>query len=362
MQGKQYEAWKRDLQTKGMKNRVPVCSQFELTPRCNFDCKMCYVHNQNSNSLKERELSTEQWKRIFDEAYDAGMMFATLTGGECLLREDFRELYLHLWNKRVIVKVFTNGYLLNDDYVDFFKEYQPEYIQITLYGSSEAGYRNVTGHSGFEKVLSNLKKLKAAGINLEITATPNKYGKDDYIDTLRVARENGFNPSFAEMVLSSKRDDPSSVDHFLSLDEMVDLSVKRMELFEELCPIAETPEPCGTCTEAPRGLTCNAGNGLAYVIWDGTMYPCANAMVGGGASLLEMSYAEAWEKTKAAADEVVQGVECVGCAYEKVCPKCPASRLKDLSSGHCNPAVCEMTRRLVAAGVKKLDQPAENHE
>ena len=74
--------------------------------------------------MKSRELTTEQWKRIFDEAYDAGMMFATLTGGECLLREDFRELYLHLWNKRVMVTVLTNGYLINDDYVAFFEKYQ----------------------------------------------------------------------------------------------------------------------------------------------------------------------------------------------------------------------------------------------
>lgn len=94
---------------------------------------------------------------------------------------------------------------------------------------------------------------------------------------------------------------------------------------------------------------------MSYVTWEGIMYPCANVMVG-GASLLEMSYKEAWEETKRAADRVVQAAECVGCAYQKACPKCPAYRLKDFKSGHCNPAVCEMTRRLVAAGVKKLEQ------
>ena len=89
------------------------------------------------------------------------------------------------------------------------------------------------------------------------------------------------------------------------------------------------------------------------------MYPCANIMVGDGASLLEMSFADAWVKTKAAADSVVRGMECVDCAYDKECPKCPTLRLKDLESGHCNPEVCEMTRRLVAAGVKKLKQSEE---
>lgn len=362
MRSKAYEAWQLKMKQTGIKKRVPVCGQFELTPRCNFDCKMCYVHNQNSNSLKSRELTTEQWKRIFDEAYDAGMMFATLTGGECLLREDFRELYLHLWNKRVMVTVLTNGYLINDDYVAFFEKYQPDLIQITLYGSSEDGYRNVTGHTGFAKVMGNLKKLRDAGINLTVTVTPSKYGADDYIDTIQVVRDNGFNLELAEMILLSKRDDPVSTEHNLSLDEIVDLSIKRMELYCDVIPVAETPKPCGNCTEAPCGLTCNAGNGLACVIWDGTMYPCGNAMAGEGASLLQMSYAEAWEKTKAATDSVVLPAECVGCPYEEVCSTCPPMRALDMDSGHCNPAICEMTRRLVAAGVKKLNLPEKTDE
>ena len=66
-------------------------------------------------------------------------------------------------------------------------------------------------------------------------------------------------------------------------------------------------------------------------------------------------HAEAWEKTKEAADFAVQGVECEGCAYKKACPVCPAQRLQDLQCGHCNPAVCKITRQLVADGVKKLN-------
>jgi MoaA/NifB/PqqE/SkfB family radical SAM enzyme len=112
--------------------KTPICCTFELTPRCNLDCKMCYVHNKESNSLKEMELPTNTWKRVFDEAYNSGMLFATLTGGECLLRSDFRELYLHLWNKRVYMTVFTNGILLDEEYVSFFKKYKPQKIQISL--------------------------------------------------------------------------------------------------------------------------------------------------------------------------------------------------------------------------------------
>ena len=77
---------------------------------------------------------------------------------------------------------------------------------------------------------------------------------------------------------------------------------------------------------------------------------------------MEMSYAEAWEKTKEAVSKMLLGMECVGCPYDKVCPKCPAIRLTGLHTGHCKPEVCELTRKLVAAGVKRLDMPQDSCE
>ena len=141
MQNKMYEQWKTKLVLAAKEKRIPILGQFELTPCCNLDCKMCYVHNSHSNALRTRELSTETWVRIFNEAYDMGLMFATLTGGECLLRHDFRDLYLHLWNKRVRITIFTNGILINDDLVEFFTMYPPEKIRISIYGSCETAYR-----------------------------------------------------------------------------------------------------------------------------------------------------------------------------------------------------------------------------
>ena len=128
----------------------------------------------------------------------------------------------------------------------------------------------------------------------------------------------------------------------------------REELTNELIPVLDTPDPFGSvCCSIEKGFECNAGNCLASVTWDGKMYACLNAMVG-GASLLEMSYADAWTKTSRSASEVLRPVECVGCAYDKICPKCLSSRVRDLQSGHCNPAVCRLTRRLVSAGIKKI--------
>lgn len=356
-----FEQWKKHIVQSAKRTKTPIFGQFELTPRCNLDCKMCYIHNESSNSLREKELSTETWKRIFDEAYEMGLMFATLTGGECLLRADFKELYLYLWNKRVYMSVCSNGLLFGEEYIEFFKKYPPRMVQISLYGSCEDSYLNVTGHRGYERVIGNIHSLMDAGINVRVAVTPSSYLKNDYINTLLRCRENGFTYTNNEFLLMPNRDDSAKEDHYLTMEEIVKLSKERTSLDKELSPIDCTPEPCGCGTEPPVGLTCKAGSCTAVVNWEGKMYPCT-ALPIDHASLLEMSYAEAWERIKRYVSEAVLGIECVGCPYDNVCPKCPAIRLKDLRSGHCNPAVCELTRKLVAAGVKKLDQKPESCE
>lgn len=354
-------AWKERITEKAKKTKTPIFGQYELTPRCNLDCKMCYIHNLNSNALKERELSTSTWKRIFDEAYEMGLMYATLTGGECLLRQDFKELYLHLWNKRVKVKVFTNGVLINEEYIAFFKQYPPEKVQISLYGSDEEGYLKVTGHRGFEKTITAIEKLMEAGINVVAAVTPSSFIKEDYINIMRLCREKGIQHFSGEFLLAQNRDDPDKNDHYLTEEEILELAKARSVLSKPLTPCECTPEPGGKATEAPQGLTCSAGSCTAIVNWEGKMYPCT-VIPAEDASLLEMSYAEAWEKTKETVSKMLLGMECVGCPYDKACPKCPAIRLTGLHTGHCKPEVCELTRKLVAAGVKKLDMLQESCE
>ncbi len=353
MRNKAYERWKFKMLLMAKEKKVPMAVHFELTPRCNLDCKMCYIHNAESNTLRNKELSTETWKRIFDEAYDCGMLFANLSGGECLLRSDFKELYLHLWNKRVMISVLTNGTLLSEDYLEFFKEYPPVDFQISLYGSSEENYLRVTGHHGFEKAIGAIHSLTQARIPVHVAVTPSKYMKDDFVDIRRFCKENNFwcNPS--EFLLAEKRDGAQEDDCNLTMEEIVELSKKMALLDGPLTPMENPPTPYGDCTEAPKGLTCSAGSCVALVSWDGSMHPCTMVQKS-GISLLEMSYAEAWERTKTAASEMLLGAECVGCPYDKTCPKCPAMRLTGLYTGHCNPAVCEMTRQLVAVGAKKL--------
>ena len=108
-----YRAVNQYLSLKARFNDTPISGTFELTPLCNLDCRMCYVH-LNANQLKpsERLLTVAEWKSIAKQCVDAGMMYVTLTGGECLTYPQFKELYLYITTLGIQPDVMTNGRLL----------------------------------------------------------------------------------------------------------------------------------------------------------------------------------------------------------------------------------------------------------
>ena len=133
------------LHAKACRDGTPLAGNFELTARCNFDCKMCYVHlNANQIGADERLLTVSEWKKIMRQAVDAGMLYATLTGGECLTYPGFRELYLYLVSMGIQPDILTNGRLLTEDIVAFLAQYPPGAMQISVYGSDEDAYEGAS--------------------------------------------------------------------------------------------------------------------------------------------------------------------------------------------------------------------------
>ena len=67
-------------------NRVPVSGTFELSPLCNFSCKMCYIRRTPEEVFALGGLqSAQQWLKWARQAREAGMLWLLLTGGEPFL-------------------------------------------------------------------------------------------------------------------------------------------------------------------------------------------------------------------------------------------------------------------------------------
>jgi len=141
-----------DLVKKLQKTTTPVSINFELTARCNNNCRHCFINlPQNDRNAESSELSIKEIENLADQAVEKGVLWCLITGGEPLLRNDFSEIYLMLRRKGLLVSVFTNACLINQSHIDLFKKYKPRELEVTVYGIAEKTYEKVTGIKGSYK-------------------------------------------------------------------------------------------------------------------------------------------------------------------------------------------------------------------
>ena len=144
----------QDIQRLGLWNRMktlgrPLSFELEVTPRCNNDCRHCYINlPANDAHARSTELSVKEIARIGREAVAMGAVWCLITGGEPLLREDFPEIYLALRRRGVLVSVFTTAQLIGSEHVRLFRRCPPRDIEVTVYGATLATYERVTRRPG----------------------------------------------------------------------------------------------------------------------------------------------------------------------------------------------------------------------
>ncbi len=342
---------------------IPVEGIFELTGRCNLNCKMCYIHTQSNDVFAKGEKSGDWWISVIDAACNAGMLFALLSGGECMMHPDFRRIYLHLRSKGVFVRVNTNGLLLTQDNIDFLKRYPPLEIQMTLYGTDDDAYEMVTGVRAFKKAEQAIQRLKDSGLPFSIAVTPNSFAPGETERIIDYLQDQHVTYSVNGGLFSPYSDNENvTLSEFeTSIEEKIAyLSLKRKEALKRI-PLEELPPVGGGRSEPVCGLTCSAQVSF-FITWDGYMQPC-NAFYGNRLPLASSGdFFPTWKRILQHNREYSLPMECEGCVYKPVCLSCPVLRGGDVGNGHCDPKICEMTRRLVAAGVKRLDCPEPEGE
>ncbi len=152
--------------------RTPLSVTLEITARCNNKCRHCYINLPASDSqAKAEELSLDQILCIAGQAVEMGAMWCLVTGGEPLLRPDFAEIYLGLKRKGLLVGVFTNATLIQEQHIRLFKRYPPRDLEVTVYGITQATYEAVTCRTGsFADFQRGLQLLLKNGVPVRLKA------------------------------------------------------------------------------------------------------------------------------------------------------------------------------------------------
>lgn len=346
---------------------IPVSGVFELTPLCNLDCKMCYVHlTANQIGGSEKLLSVQNWQEIMRQAVDAGMMYATLTGGECLTYPGFREIYLYLASMGIQTDILTNGRLLTEDMVAFFAQYPPGVIQVSVYGSDEDAYEQVTGHRAFHEVMQGIERAKAAGLNVTLAITPNRYMQKDVQALLDLVHAQGLYYVIGDSTLKARNETDRVFSEYVVEIERY-MALKRMEheyLFrsEVSQPASFVPRYVPKNRHPLRGLPCGGAHNCFHVNWKGMLCPCTGYSELIHCNIRSIGFEKAWEHIREEMTAYSPPVECATCSFQSVCTTCPAEKGGAELHGTLNTEVCRRIQLIL--GEQELENingcPAEN--
>lgn len=335
----------RFLMNKASKMKVPLSGTFELSPVCNFTCRMCYVRMtpQQVAAHPRAMVTLERWLQLAEEAYEAGTLYLLLTGGEPLLWPDFWKLYERLVEMGFLIAINTNGSLIDETAIARFRAHPPMRINLTLYGASDETYERLCQAKGvFSRVDRAIRGLKQAGISFKLNCSLTPYNKDDLEAMVAYAQEVDVPLDATSYMFPPLRRDESKVgqNQRFTPSEAAFYHLKQYRLqygeekyHEFLQKIREGDGvPLGldqSCVDPADGtIRCHAGKSSYWITWDGYMTPCG-MLTKPKVDLSSIGFKEGWEQTVTASYQIRLSGLCDKCPNRKLCHMCAATALSE---------------------------------
>lgn len=354
------------LHAMGAVRGIPVGGNFELTARCNFDCPMCYVHKKDAKV--PGELTAQQWISLAEQAKDAGLIFALLTGGEPLVRRDFFDIYGAMKEMGLMVSINSNGSLLQGKILEQLLEDPPFRLNVSLYGGCEKTYQDMCGQSMFHQVVENVRAVKEAGVDVRLNVSITPYNIQDLEDIFRISRELGVHAKATSYMYPPIRVG-GDCGHRLSAEEAAEAAV-RWDLLrftpEEFaqraqalknCEMVELPE-CGA--DLHEGVRCRAGSTSFWLTWEGKMMACG-MMPYPEVRPLEQGFQAAWQELREKTRQIQTPAQCAVCPSRPVCSTCAAVCVTETGKFDQVPEyVCRMTAHTISRAWQAAEE-RKNH-
>ncbi len=164
------------------------CLTIAPTLSCNFDCPYCFENKRKGVMSSKVQ---EQVIKFVNNKFQNGVKTLDITwyGGEPLLCFDIIRNMCHeiaqlasQYNVNCKMGMITNGYLINEQVVDFLEHYNIS-VQITLDGMEQNHNQRrylMGGGETFRKIFENLKLFSNRNIDVYIRMNVDNYNSKDY--------------------------------------------------------------------------------------------------------------------------------------------------------------------------------------
>lgn len=340
--------WANYIHRKGAALGLPIAGNFELTSNCNFNCKMCYIHE----GTHKESMSAGEWIELGRAARDAGMVFVLLTGGEPFLRGDFKEIYSALVELGLLVSINTNASLIDDDMFDFLVKHPPLRMNISLYACNNEVYTQLCGKPACDIVKKNIRRLCNAGIDVKINASITPYNVSEIEGIYAFGKEAGAYVQATTYMYppvrlneSSFGSSPARFDSEEAAANMLRCREQYLtseQLRHSASAIMSDEDNC--VSDVSEGMRCRAGRTSFWVTWDGRMLPCG-MFPHRGYSVREIGFEAAWSEVRSFTSSILMPKECTNCPKKERCSVCAASCFAETGSTDiCPEYICRFTK------------------
>jgi PqqA peptide cyclase len=167
----------------------PTTLLAELTHRCPLHCPYC------SNPLEmvraQGEMSTEDWKRIFTQARELGVLQLGLSGGEPMVRKDLEELAIHARGLGLYTTLVTSGLGLTRVRAERLREAGLEHIQISIQDADPEIAEKIAGVSSVKQKQAAAAIVKELGFAFSINVVLHRANLDRIGPIIDLAAELG---------------------------------------------------------------------------------------------------------------------------------------------------------------------------
>ena len=310
------------LLVRGRRERLPLLGSVELTRRCPLACSHCYL-GFDRNIPPEEELTGEELSGLFDQFRAEGCLFLAFTGGEPLLREDFRGIYLGALRKGFLITVFTGGTLIDRAMADFLGRYPPFHLDITILGATGKTFERITGRPGsFQKSRKAIELLAEREIPFGLKTVVSSLNRGELEEMKRFARRYGQTLRFDSQICPRLDGGRDNLRYRLTPREAVRLDREDREKWREWKDYV-----CRTGEFEDRGLLYGCGGGVTnfHVNSRGKLSLCV-LDTNFSFDLRKGAFREAWREfiPRVRATRAGPDSPCRGCRLRSLCTTCPA--------------------------------------
>jgi PqqA peptide cyclase len=164
----------------------PFAMLAEVTHRCPMRCVYC--SNPLALEPASRELDTDTWRRVLDEAADLGVLQVHFSGGEPLARKDLVQLVDHATRQGLYTNLITSAVLLDSELLARLVDAGLEHVQISFQDTVAAEGDRIGGLAdAHRKKLAAARLVTEAGLPLTVNAVVQRHNAGRIVEFIGLA-------------------------------------------------------------------------------------------------------------------------------------------------------------------------------